>query len=126
MTILLIFLSLGSNVFALDSKSVTKGEVVPFDGVIFNNTNANVLRVRLLERDTYLQLNSSYEESFKLTAENFKLKDEQIKLLGDNNLRLTKELRSEREIGTWERLGWFTLGVIATSSAVYGVKKITN
>lgn len=125
-TILMIFLSVGSNSYAFENVLLQKDEKAPFTGILFPTEDANKIRVQLLERDTYLLLNNSYEKSLKLTNENAMLKDEQIKLLGESNLTLTKRLKDEREIGTWERLTWFALGVLATSVAVYGTKKITQ
>lgn len=123
--ILMIFLSV-DNSFAFNSVLLQKDEKAPFSGILFNNEDANKIRIQLLERDTYEQLNMSYEKSLKLMKDNEMLKDEQIKLLSESNLTLIQKLKDEREVGTWERIAWFALGVLATSAAVYGAKKITN
>lgn len=119
------FLSVG-NSYAFNTVNLQKDEKAPFAGILFNNEDANKLRVQLLERDTYESLNVSYEKSLKLMKDNEVLRDEQVKLLTESQLRLIRQLKDEKEVGTWERIAWFALGVVATSAAVYGAKKITN
>lgn len=122
---LLILSIAGNNAQAFDSIVLEKGQSAPFSGVLLSNETANTIRYQLIERDTFEKLNLSYERSLTLMKGNESLKDEQIKLLMDSNITLSRELTS-RSGGTWERIAWFALGVLATSVAVYGTKKITN
>src|SRR5690606_36080133 len=101
-TILLIFLIAGNNVQAYDSVFLSKNDPAPYEGLLFNIKDANKLRIELIEKDTFKTLNDSYERSLKLLDGNLKLKDEQIDLLVNRNIDLTKSLNSQKSMNNYE------------------------
>lgn len=54
------------------------------------------------------------------------LKDTQIKLLTDQNDKLTKTLESTSSLSSFEKFGWFIGGIILTGLAVEGASKLTH
>lgn len=103
--------------------SIRKGDLAPFAGVLLTNDKANELNNGLNERDQYKLLNESYTKTIKLYRDNEELYQSKVNLLLTQNDSLSKSLYDARETTAWERFGWFALGVVGTSLAVYGVKK---
>ena len=126
--ILLIFLIAVNSIpsAAYDAKLLEKGDISPFQGVLFSTDDANKIRVELLERDTFLFLNESYKRSLDLTDKNMKLKDEQLDLVMNRNLDLTKALNSQKDMNNWERALWFGLGIAVSTLTLYGLKNATK
>lgn len=128
-TIFSIFLivSLTSNFcYAEDVIRLEKDKPAPFTGFLFTDEKAKEVRIKLLERDFYKETSESFEKSNSFLKQNSTLKDEQIKIIMERNDNLAKALRDERSMNTWERIGWFTLGVVATGAALYGLKQVTK
>jgi hypothetical protein len=121
--ILSISLIAGSRSFSQDTIYIEKDTKAPFSGILFTETKAREIKIQLEERDTFKLLNESYTRSLDLTISNMRLKDEQLDLVLKQNTKLSMALRDQKDFNTWERIGWFALGVVATSFAVYGVKQ---
>jgi hypothetical protein len=83
---------------------LNQDEKAPFSGFLLPDEEVKQLRDDSLERDMYKTTND--------------LKDQQIKLLGDQNTNLSKTLESTSSLSTWEKIGYFTAGVILTGLAV--------
>jgi len=124
---LLIFSTVVSNSSqAYDGKLLEKGTEAPFQGVLFNITDANKIRVELLEKDTLVFLTESYKRSLDLTDKNMKFKDEQLDIVISRNLDLTKALNSQKSMNDWERVLWFGLGIAVSTLTLYGLKHVSR
>lgn len=126
---LLIFLivNLITNIsYAEDVIRLEKDKPAPFTGYLFTDEKTKDTRIKLLERDTLQELNQSLEKTNTLHKQNSTLKDEQIKIITEQNTNLAKTLREERSTSNWERLLWFSLGVVGTGLAVRGIQEITK
>lgn len=124
---MLIFSTVVSNSSqAYDGKLLEKGTEAPFQGVLFNTTDANKIRVELLEKDTLVFLTDSYKRSLDLTDKNMKFKDEQLDIVISRNLDLTKALNSQKSMNDWERVLWFGLGIATSTLTLYGLKHVSR
>jgi len=124
---LLIFSTVVSNSSqAYDGKLLEKGTEAPFQGVLFNITDANKIRVELLEKDTLVFLTESYKRSLDLTDKNMKFKDEQLDIVISRNLDLAKALNSQKSMNDWERFLWFGLGIAVSTLTLHGLKHVSR
>ena len=98
-----------------NSLYLKKGDITPYEGVFLTVETAKKVRQDLIERDGLLKINTSYENSLKLSDLNASLYKEQVGILMNQN----KTLMEERSIGNLERAFWTTLGVVGTGTAVY-------
>lgn len=119
---MLIFLTT-INSFAVDTIVLNKGQQAPFDGILMNTTKANTIKGQLLERNTLLEEKDSFEKSLKLYADINQLNTQKVNLLSSENDRLSKELGDAKSTSTFERIVWFSLGVLATGAVFWGVKQ---
>jgi hypothetical protein len=105
-----IFLS--SIVYADDSVFLNKAQPAPFSGYLVPETTIKALRNDSMELDLYKTTNG--------------LKDQQIGLLTTQNINLSNTLKETSSLSTWERVAYFTAGVLLTALAVDGASKIIN
>ncbi len=120
----LITLSLSLNTFAQDAVPLESGQKAPFTGILISNPTANELRSAVVERDGLKSINSSLNITVKLQDDIIARQNHQKTLLLDQNDKLALRLGEERSVGTWEKIGWFTLGVLATAAAGYSIGQI--
>lgn len=99
---LTILISLNS--FAQDSVYLDKGTPSPFSGYLLPEEEVKTLRDNTLERDMYKTTND--------------LKDQQIKLLSDQNTSLAKTLEVTSSLSTWEKVGYLAAGILLTGLAI--------
>lgn len=128
-TIFLNFLivSLINNLcYAEDVIRLEKDKPAPFTGYLFTDSKTKEIRIQLLEREAYKELNESLEKTNSLYKQNTEMKDQQIKIITEQNTNLAKNLREERSTSNWERFMWFGLGVLATGAALHGLKEIAR
>jgi hypothetical protein len=102
---LIISILLVSNIsYATDSVYLNLKDPAPFAGYLLPEEEVKTLRDNTLERDMYKTTND--------------LKDQQIKLLSDQNNNLSKTLESTSSLSTWEKVGYFAAGVLLTGLAI--------
>lgn len=94
---------------------ISKGDKAPYDGVIFNHKEAIDLKRDLIDLDTLKKQQEIYKE-------NQKIMDNQVKLWRDQSLGLSKELVKEKN-SFWGSMGYFFLGVGASTLIVFGVRR---
>lgn len=110
----------------LDAQYVTKGTPAPQDGYFLTVPKAQDLRRRLVQDENLKLINQSLYESIELYKSQVKLSEERVKVAVERNDELSKNLIAERSTSTWERIVWFSLGVIATSAAVWAGTKVSR
>lgn len=103
-TSLISLLIINSTCFAQESIYINKDDKAPFSGYLLPEETVKTLRNNTLERDLY-----------KTEAD---LRERQVKLLSDQNDRLATTLQSTSSLSTWEKIGFFSLGVLITGGAV--------
>lgn len=110
---LLILVLLSSNIcYAQEAVYLDKGKPAPFSAYLVPELEVKQLRNDSLERDMYKTTND--------------LKDQQIKLLTDQNTSLANTIDKSEKLSTWEKIGWFAAGIVITGLAVDGASKIIN
>lgn len=98
------------NLMAQDSVWLDKGQNSPFSGYLLHEEEVKILRNNTLERDMYKTTND--------------FKDQQIKLLSDQNVKLATTLESTSSLSMWEKVGYFTAGILVTGLAVKAAHEI--
>lgn len=108
---LILIILLFSNVcYATDSVYLNIKDPAPFSGYLLPEDEVKLLRNNTLDLDMY-----------KTTGD---LKDQQIKLLGDENTKLSKTLESTSSLSEWEKIGFFAAGVLITGLAINAAHSI--
>jgi len=123
---LMIFLTI-SNVSNADQVvQLNQNDKAPFAGLLFDQEKANNVKIGLIERDLYKEIMASQSRSIDLLKENEVYSENKVKMLLDQNDKLSQSLRSSQSMTTWERIGFFALGVLATVGAAYAVRSATR
>jgi hypothetical protein len=121
----LIIASLINNCFAKDSVPLNKGDLSPFTGILLSTKKAEQVREELIERDQLKIFNKALLQKIDGQDKIISNQNKQVKLLNEQNNKLMKEIES-RKTTTFERVMWFSLGVIVTSAAVYGASRVVG
>lgn len=61
-----------------------------------------------------------------ILQDRIQLRDEEVELYKTQNDSLVKQNRSNKSVGSLERMVWFGLGVLATGAAVYGAGSLAK
>ena len=119
--LLSVTLTVGINAKSVDIK---EGDKAPFSGVLVDYETMRKIRVDLLTKDAQTKEIESLERSLKLSQLNVNLNKEQVQILRESNDRMADRLRKTTSLSTWERVGWFALGVLGTGFAVKGAGEL--
>jgi hypothetical protein len=120
MKYLLVFL-LSFNCLA-QVQHITKGTPAPYDGHLFTEKKAREVRKELLEKDKLEVFTKALLENEKRHKKIISNQNEQIEILKDHTMKLA----DMAQMSTGEKIFWFSLGVAATSFAVYGAAQLVN
>lgn len=127
MKYLITFLMIISQpVFADTATNLSKGQPAPYDGILLDKEKSDKIRDELIEKDALVKINESLNKSIKLHRDNEDILNGQKKMLVDQNIELTRALNDSRETSTWTKIGFFALGFIVTSAAVYGATRLAK
>lgn len=102
--LVVILLIISNTCFAQDSIFIDKDTKAPFSGYLLPEEKVKELRNNTLERDLY-----------KTESE---LRERQVKLLSEQNDKLATTLQSTSSLSSWEKIGFFALGILVTGGAV--------
>lgn len=86
------------------AKTIEKGSPAPYKGVIFTVEEEKKLQSMKLKNLGLVELNTLHKQKSVIQSQRI------------NNLR--SQLKSRQSV--WQKIGYFTLGVLATSAALYG------
>ncbi len=124
--ILLLISLTANNSYAADVTELKKDQPAPYTGFLFTPEKAQEVKNQLVEADRLKEINESYKRSIELYKDNEKLHEERMTKTMAQADNLAKNLYETRSTSTLEKFGYFFLGVLGTSLAVYGVKKATQ
>jgi hypothetical protein len=124
LTILLICLNLNNAI--ADVVFLDKNKPAPFSGYLFGEEEAQNARNAVIDRDRYRLLSDSLQHTVNLQSENIKLEEKRVELYKTKTDELAKELYSARTVNNWERVGWFILGIAATTAAGYAISHVSR
>ena len=103
---------------------IKQGEAAPSDGYLVDAETMKKMRGEILERDAYKKENESLNRSLELQDLSLTLRKEQVDMLSKDSNRLADRLHKSSQMSTWERVGWFGLGILATGLAVKGAGEL--
>lgn len=110
--------------YAGDVTHIEKNTPAPYTGYLFTPEKTNEVKNVVVERDGLLKLNESLTKSLQLQSDVADLNQKKVTILLEQQDKLSKSLYDERSVSNWTQFGWFALGVLATSAAIYGVSQI--
>lgn len=100
-----------------------KGFSLPQESWIFSPEKAKEVRGKLIDGETYFKLNESLTKSLDLYKSNEEIQQNKVNLLLEQNDKLVKTSAASQSLNSWERVGWFVLGIAATIGAGFAIKK---
>ncbi len=110
--------------FSNQSVDLSKGTPAPYDGVLLDKERANSVKNELIEKDYLQRSNESLNKSINLYKDNENILNQKSDILLKQNTDLIKNLNESRSVSTWEKVGFFILGVAVTGAAVYGASRL--
>ncbi len=109
-----------------DVLPLKKGDITPKDGLLFPYDKANDIKRKLIELEDLKSINTSYQKSIDLYKNNQDLYSKQVTILLDQNKKLLDSEQAISQLSTYEKIGYFALGVLATGSSFYVASQILN
>lgn len=116
----LLLVILTSNIALGDTNAIilNKDQKAPWDGVLLTKEAAAAQKNIGAERDSYKLLNESFKTSLDLETKNRQESDAKNVILKSDLENTTKALNGIKANSTWEKIGFFTLGVVVTYFAI--------
>lgn len=103
---------------------LNKGTPAQYDGYLFPPDIADSMRKRLLTVDDLTAMNTSYQHSIELYKTNESIYQKQLDLLTTQNSKLIETQQQSLSMSTYEKFGYFMLGVLATGLSFYAAKTV--
>jgi hypothetical protein len=95
-------------------------------GTLLDAPQATKLTNQLIDADACTKENESFQKSVDLYKANQVIYNQENSLLLSRNVELSKTLNEAKSTSNWEKVGYFALGIAATSLAIYGAKQLVN
>ena len=103
---------------------LVKDQPAPYSGVLLEEETIKSMQKDLIDADANKQLIESYKKSIDLYKQNDILYQQKVELYSTQNDKLAESLQSERSVSNWGRIGFFLLGVLATTAAGYAITRV--
>lgn len=100
-----------------------KGFVLTQDSWVFSPDKAKEVRNKLIDLETEQKLNESYKKTLTNHENLYKIEQEKVTILLEQNNKLAYSLNESRSLTDWQKFAYFTLGVAATVLSVYAIQK---
>ena len=126
MLVSLTIFSIGSNSFAGQTVELLKDQPAPYDGVLFDKDAANQTRKKLIEGEGQKEINTHLQKKIELQDLSLGYREKQVELLSGQNEKLSERLDKTTNTSNWERILWFSLGVIGTGLAIRGATQLNK
>jgi len=92
------------------AETIDKGDSAPYKGVIFTVKEEKALQKMKLKNLGLVEINSLHKQKSVIQSQRIDL--------------LRKQLKSNQSV--WQKIGYFTIGVLATSAALYGGSQLAK
>ena len=99
------------------------GDKANCDGYLFSKDKEAEVRQHLLDLDTYKQLDASNQRIIQYHMQEEDLLKQQTDLWHNQAQDLSKQLISAEDSSFWKKTLFFGLGVLASMTTIYGIKK---
>jgi hypothetical protein len=119
-------LLISTTAFSEDAVLINKNDKAPFTGVLLDTKKAQEYKNTTVERDNLKDLNLSLSTSLNLQTDLIQRKDTQLKLVLDQNDKLSQSVEKSRDTSELEKIVWFGLGIIISGISVYAYSKINK
>lgn len=123
MKYLILFL-LSFNLLAQDIVVLKKGDVVPFDGVLFSKEKELQLRQLTLDKQALEKQNETLNKLFEFQQKEIEITTARIILHQEQNNILADKVVRQQENTFWQNVAYFGLGVVITGVVSYGAFQI--
>lgn len=125
MKYLLIFL-LSINCFAEDISYLKKGEVAPFDGVLFSKEKELQLRQLKYDKDATQTQNKIMQQIIDQQEKEINIQSKRIEVYQNQANVLAKDITDYKTNRFWQNTVYFIAGVAITGLVTYGVLQTTR
>lgn len=123
----LILLTLIATSVLAEPVVLTKGQLAPFDGVLFTRPEELSIRYKLIERDTFKDLlDTTYPAMILRLKDNEKLALEETNLWRTQSAALAKQNIEYRDKAYRNSLLWFGGGILTTVLITFAVNKVSK
>jgi hypothetical protein len=117
----LLLLLITFNAFSQEVVTVKKGDVVPFDGVLFTKERELQIRKEVLEKDFLVKKNLLLEELGKLQQTEIDIANKRVDVYQKRTQEMAdREVRQENT-DFWKSAFYFTAGALIVGIIGYGV-----
>ena len=108
---------------AQDVVFIEKDAQAPYAGFLFTPEKEKETRLKLVDLNFYMDLDSSKTRQIELYKQEGDLLRAQVDLHRDNSVRLNNELMSANNDGFWKGFWMFALGAGVTTAITYAVRR---
>lgn len=117
----LLLLLISFNAFSQQVVTVKKGDIVPFDGVLFTKEKELEVRKEVLEKDFLLKKNTLLEELGKIQKDELDIANKRVEVYQKRTQEMAdREVRQENT-DFWKSAFYFTAGALIVGIIGYGV-----
>jgi hypothetical protein len=120
----LALMFIGNICYAQDSVHLNQNDKAPFPGYLLPAAKVEQFQTDEIQLNYYKSTDDSLQKSLTLEQQNSALKDQKVNLLLDQNDKLSKAAYTERELTTWEKIGYVAAGIVITGVAVWGAHSL--
>ena len=124
--IFLITILISQTALGIEAKYLPQGTPTPYEGYLLTPSKTKEIRQQLIDAETLKLINTSLTTTLQRQKDITALTEDKVKIVSEQNDKLAKALISERSVNNWERLLWFSLGVVGAGFAVWAVKKVAQ
>lgn len=107
-----------------DIQEVHKGETVNCDGLLFSPEASKKVDEIVQDAKYYKELADKLIQRKELTDKELNVLDQRLKLYQDQSRLLADQLTKNENNDKWEKIGYFSLGVLATGLSVYAATQL--
>lgn len=105
-----------------DSVLLQQGQPAPFSGLLLTNERADRARMAEEQNVQYILIQDSLNTTVKLYKEREEIREKQVNVLLEQNVVLSSSSR----LTDWEKIGYISIGILATVAAGYGIRQATK
>lgn len=109
-----------------DVQVITKGQVANCDGILLSPAASKKANETADNAKYYKDLSDRLMQRRTETDKEITVLDKRLKLYMDQSQVLAEGLTRKENEDKWQRIVYFSLGVLATGIAVYGAAQITR
>lgn len=103
---------------------IKKGEAANCDGFLFSPETEKKANEAVEDVKYYKELNLRLTKRKELTDKEINILDRRLELYIKQSEQLSLEVHRKRSEDKWQKVIWFSLGVLATGIAVHGAKQL--